>query len=832
MISMLLGAFVAALLVSAIACGVALQLFPWFRSGERKVGDFRPDQSGGNSELQVIVPDNAKSRLRRPVRVRSSELPLVGGAAMLAAVVIASVAAGFFIGLNTQSWELLSILMLAMLGFGLIGFLDDARKVYYGEGITERQKGIGVVLVSLAAAIALNRFVIEAPLSARIAYSPYVQLPLLGPLLVHAHFAWIAFFLLLSVIVTSSAALAVDFADGMDGLGGGLLLSAGLAYAVILLDQGGAYLWPMVIALLALAGATAGFLPFNWPSSWRGGATPKGKRRAKLIMGDTGSLALGGLLALVAIVTRLELLLIIIGGAFVLEGVSALVSARILVRFFRYFLFLERYQSGRGFPHTELPLPFLATPMHHHYDLLSVDRKRLVYGAWLLGAGLGLLGIASVVAPFTWERYLARLAGLAILVAIWQAGPWTRTFFIGLTPTQKNAPNAPRYLALYYGAPFRLFGRNLYGRVDVTNVTEDALQEPNERLSLWQRMGVFDARSLLGYYCYRANELDDAMRIWDRIPNPNLRQRPEITQMLSETRHHIALETVGSSAPLSRITGAPEPVAPPTGDYDNAQRDQAGYATGDMPVHPRLDSDLNASAWHMPVPPTGIGPAPRLQPVHDGQPAPGASAFTSPRANPNPNSNPPSTFGRLDEAQLWSATSWRAATGGPALTGTEVPAVDLSALTAPTDQQSPVAPGAPSAQSSDQPDMEADTSAATYIPPQELPPISEIAPEPADDTPTDDTAGVEDTTKPRIVTPARSLSYPPAPQASQPAESTESAESEGQTDEPSSREELVGEALPDKASTPAVGERPVAEVSVSSSTPGARLSPLAENSGE
>jgi len=869
MISWLFGAFVAALVASAIACGVALQLFPWFRSGERKAGNFRPDQSGGTGEMQVVAPapGNAHRRLRRPVRVRSSELPLVGGVAMLLAVVVASVATGLFIHLDAQGWELLAILLLAMLGFGLIGFLDDARKVYLGEGITERQKGLGVVLVSLAAAIALNRFVTEAHLTARLAYSPYAELPLLGSVLVHVHFAWIIFFLLLTVVVVSSTSLAVDFADGMDGLCGGLLLSAALSYAIILLDEGGSYLWPLVIALLALAGATVGYLPFNWPSSYRSGPNPKGKRRAKLIMGDTGSLALGGLLALVAIVTRLELLLIIIGGAFVLEGVSALISARILVRFFRFFLFLERYQTGRGFAHTEFPLPFLATPMHHHFELLSVDRKRLVYGAWLLGAGLGLLGVASVVAPFTWERYLARLAGLVVLVAVWQAGPWTRKFFIGLTPTQKNAPTAPRYLALYYGAPFRLFRRNLYGRVDLTNLTEDTLQTPNERLSLWQRMSVFDARSLLGYYCYRVNELDDALRIWDRIPTANLKERPEISQLISETRHRIALETVGGSAPLSRITGAPQPGAasdgaPDGGGYTGPE--QHGHQLGavaqwaDAPNSPSVSAssrpagDLNASAWHMPIPPAGFGPAPRLQPMRDGQPSFDAPAIPDPRSNPasTASANPPSTFGRLDDAQLWNATSWRAATGGPALTGTEVPIVNLDALAGQVAPQSPAMPDG-SADQPHQPHVEAEAPAATYastyasayastyIPPQELPPISEIAPEPAD---------LEEPTQPRIPARSRPLGaaaarlepLPSVAQASdQPdavlpldaetlAAPVEQRDSTEPTDGDSADEPVV-----DPTGAAAVGMPPIPDaVSVWASTPGASPSPLAGNDDE
>ncbi|MGZ3666618.1 MAG: hypothetical protein ACXVDA_19285, partial [Ktedonobacterales bacterium] len=412
MIVRLLIALVVALVVSAVACLLALVLFPWFRSGERKEGHFRADQSSGSIRVDT---GRGLSKLRA-TRANSNELPLVGGPAMILAILVAGVGAGYFLDLPQMQWELLITLLLATVCYGIIGFLDDWRKVQRGEGISEIQKGAGVLFVSFAAAVALNRLVVSPRLSARLAYPPYSDIPLLGNVLIHTKLAWVIFFLVMTALIVSGTALAVDFADGMDGLCGGLLLSSALSFAAILLGEGDTGLLPGAIAMLAIAGATAGFLPFNWPSSWKARNLGRGPRRAKIIMGDSGSLALGGLLALVAVISRLEFVLIFIGGVFVLEGLSALISARILVRFFRMFLRLERYNSsGRGFPHTEFPLPFLATPMHHHYDLLGWDRKRLVYGVWLLGAGLGLLGVASVIGTFTWERYLARFAAFLVL---------------------------------------------------------------------------------------------------------------------------------------------------------------------------------------------------------------------------------------------------------------------------------------------------------------------------------------------------------------------------------------------------------------------------------
>ena len=688
MISMHLAAVVIAFVVSALACLVALKLFPWFRSGERKEGNFRPDQSTGSFRV-----DARKGILKlRTTRASSTELPLVGGPAMLLAILVAGAVVGFLLNFNSDQWTLLAILLISMLGFGAVGFLDDWRKVHRGEGISEIQKFVGVMLVSLAAAVALNRLVITHRLSARLAYPPYSDIPGLGHILVEAKFAWIIFFLLMTATVASSTSLAVDFSDGMDGLCGGLLLSAALSFAAILLGEGGAELWPAAVAVLALAGASAGYLPFNWPSSWKARNQGWGRRRAVLIMGDTGSLALGGLLALVAVITRLEFVLLFIGGVFVLEGLSALVSARILVRFFRKFLYLERFQSSRGFPHTELPLPFLATPMHHHFDLLGWDRKRLVYGGWLLGAGLGVLGVASVIGTISWERYLARFVALLIIVAVWQSGPWTRSYFIGLVSRYKAASDEPRQLALFYGYPFKLFGRPLYARVDTTGVSEDALRAPTEKLSLWQRTSVFDARSVLGFYCYRAGAYDDAYRIWRKIPKVNLEKRPDIAEMLAEVRHTIALETdAGLQAGLAANDTDAELAAAGGGWMGNDPNTT-------IPAQPALRPDgPSSSQWRLATPGSSrISPA-HLEPA-DEVDLPGPSEATQ------------------TTAPLWNAstyTSWvKTTTGAPAISPPPAPAT-------PTPESIPPLPASPD---DDQPTV------AMSLPPEPEPePVAETS---------------------------------------------------------------------------------------------------------
>src|SRR5579864_2713927 len=102
MVSMLLVAVVVALCLSILLCGLALGLFPWFRSGERKPGAFRPDQSSGNNSAVVV----RGRRGGRPRVVRSSELPLIGGVAMIVAIIAAAVGTAVFLDFDLQQWEL------------------------------------------------------------------------------------------------------------------------------------------------------------------------------------------------------------------------------------------------------------------------------------------------------------------------------------------------------------------------------------------------------------------------------------------------------------------------------------------------------------------------------------------------------------------------------------------------------------------------------------------------------------------------------------------------------------------------------------------------------
>lgn len=533
--------FIIALALSLLFCLIARRLFPHFRSGEHKPGVFRPDQSTGSFRFDL---NSAGRRVEQPAggrEVSAMELPLVGGPAMALAAIAASVVTGLLLNISADEWRLLIILLAGLAGFTLVGFIDDFQKFRRGTGISELQKFVGVLLVSLLVGAALNRLVD----SAKFAYPPYSDVPLLGPIIQHVPFAWVIFFLLLTSTVSSATSLSVDFSDGLDGLAGGLIVSAALAFAVIILVQRDPDSDPLVLAGLAAGGAALGFLPHNWPSSWAArGLSSKVHRAARIYMGDSGALGLGGLIGLIAIVSRQELPLVFIGGAFVLEGFSALYQGRILTRFFRRFLLVIRYSDAKArVPHTEFPLPFMATPMHHHFDLLGWDRRRLVYGAWTLGAGFAMLAVAAALAPFTWERYLARFVALLIALIVWWSGKWTRSYFVGLHPFKKTDKTGPRQLALFYGYPFLVFGKPLYHLVEtVPEIDEDTIQNPIEESFLWQRVTIYDARTTLGYLCYLASYYNAALSQWRRIPRPNLQVRPQIGELMRGAEQLMMLE--------------------------------------------------------------------------------------------------------------------------------------------------------------------------------------------------------------------------------------------------------------------------------------------------
>ena len=513
--------FIACMLLSLLLCWLAKLLFPRFRSGEYKPGPHRSDLP--------VMPASGRE-------IKTIELPLVGGPALTLAIIGTGIAAGFLFNLKPEQWTLLLIGLAATFGYMVVGFIDDWHKVHSNEGLSQRAKLVGVLIVSMVAAFFYYWFEQKG----RQPYSPYSDI--MGPIFHIVPFSWLIFLMLMTGVIGSVTSLSVDFSDGLDGLAGGLVFSAALAFGIIItgiLDANHPEGIVLEILSLLCAAGVLGYLPWNWPSSWaarRGSA----KRRARIYMGDSGALSLGGILAMIAIFSRNETLLLMIGGAFVLEGLSALISARMLTPFFRNRLQLLRFASSNEYvPHTEFPLPFLATPLHHHFDLLGWDRRRLVYGAWALGACFAALGVMIMYAPETWQRYLGRILVLLLAWVIWSSGSWTRRYFVGKHPAERTRR---RRLALFYGFPYSIMGMRLYHLVEIIEASEDVIETPAEELALWKRMNIFDARAMLGLYCYRAGYYPAALAQWTRIPESNRKLRPDIARLLEELDSRLALE--------------------------------------------------------------------------------------------------------------------------------------------------------------------------------------------------------------------------------------------------------------------------------------------------
>lgn len=235
-------------------------------------------------------------------------------------------------------------LMLVTLGYGMIGFLDDFIKISKKRnlGLTAKQKFLAQILLAVAAYYLLLQM----------NHNTTLQLP--GtPWEIELGWLYFPFLLFLLVGTTN----AVNLTDGLDGLLAGTGAIAFGAYAII------AWLssdYNTAIFSAAVVGAVLGFLVFN--------AHP-----ARVFMGDTGSLALGGALAAIAIMTKTELLLAVIGGVFVVETLSVILQV------------ISFKTRGKRI--------FRMSPLHHHFELTGWSEWRVVVTFWLVGmmfAGLGV----------------------------------------------------------------------------------------------------------------------------------------------------------------------------------------------------------------------------------------------------------------------------------------------------------------------------------------------------------------------------------------------------------------------------------------------------------
>ncbi len=285
-------------------------------------------------------------------------VPTMGGLLIVASILSSVLLWG--------NWSVPSVWVVAatFLWFGTIGFLDDWIKLKNknSRGLSSFTKFTG----QLIAGIALGLYLYLDPKFDKMLYFPFLKSfsLYLGALFVP--------FVVMVLVGTSNA---LNLTDGLDGLAIGCLLFVAGAFAVLSYAVGrvdySTYLQmtfvpgagELTVFCAAMVGASAGFLWFN--------AYP-----AEVMMGDTGSLSLGGALGAVAVLTRKELVLIIVGGVFVLEALSVILQVA------SFKLFKRRI--------------FLMSPFHHHLQLLGWPESKVTIRLWIISFILALVGLSTL----------------------------------------------------------------------------------------------------------------------------------------------------------------------------------------------------------------------------------------------------------------------------------------------------------------------------------------------------------------------------------------------------------------------------------------------------
>jgi phospho-N-acetylmuramoyl-pentapeptide-transferase len=297
--------------------------------------------------------------------VEKAGTPTMGGVMILAGLII-----------GTLLWADLSniyvwVVLFVTASYGVLGFTDDYAKVtkQTTAGVSSRVRLVLEFAVAFAAVAVLIIY------GARTAESPDLNTSLAFPIFKHflLDLGWL--YLLFGALVIVGAANAVNFTDGLDGLATVPVMIAAAAFGLIAYLVGN-YLFANYLQLHfvpgvgevavfcgAIIGAGLGFLWYNAPP-------------AKIFMGDTGSLALGGALGAVAVATKHEIVLAIVGGLFVLETLSVMIQ----VASFKL--------TGRRV--------FRMAPIHHHFEKLGWSESTVVIRFWIVAVMLALLGLATL----------------------------------------------------------------------------------------------------------------------------------------------------------------------------------------------------------------------------------------------------------------------------------------------------------------------------------------------------------------------------------------------------------------------------------------------------
>ena len=284
--------------------------------------------------------------------------PTMGGALILLAIILPTLLWADLT--NLYIW----VTLLVTAGYGAVGFIDDYLKVVRknSDGISARQKMFWQILIALIAALLLYN-------------SGHFDTRLSLPFFKHVNpdLGW--FYIPFAILVMVGSSNAVNLTDGLDGLAIGPMIIAAATFLLLAYLVGNAKLSSYLqitgiqgageLAILcgAMVGAGLGFLWFNsYP--------------AQVFMGDVGSLSLGGALGTIAVITKNEFVLVIVGGIFVIEALSVIVQ----VISFRYW--------GRRV--------FRMAPIHHHFELKGWAEPKIIVRFWIISIVLALIALSTL----------------------------------------------------------------------------------------------------------------------------------------------------------------------------------------------------------------------------------------------------------------------------------------------------------------------------------------------------------------------------------------------------------------------------------------------------
>ncbi|MEK6349114.1 MAG: phospho-N-acetylmuramoyl-pentapeptide-transferase [Burkholderia sp.] len=361
-----------AVMATITALGIGLVCGPWVirKLAEMKVG-------------QAVRKDGPQTHLVK------SGTPTMGGVLILIGIAVATLLWGDLT--NRFIW----IVMLVTFGFGVIGWVDDYRKVVHKDprGMSSREKYFWQSLIGLFAAVYLAFSVSEASnvrvfdlfmswvrsgLSMGLPARADLMLPFLKSI---SYPLGVWGFIALTYLVIVGASNAVNLTDGLDGLVIMPVVLVGSSLGIFAYVMGSSVyskylLFPhipgageLLIFCSAMGGAGLAFLWYN-------------THPAQVFMGDVGALALGGALGTVAVIVRQEIVLFIMGGIFVAETLSVMLQ----VTWFKYTK--RRYGEGRRI--------FKMAPLHHHFELSGWKETQVVVRFWIITLMLCLFGLTTL----------------------------------------------------------------------------------------------------------------------------------------------------------------------------------------------------------------------------------------------------------------------------------------------------------------------------------------------------------------------------------------------------------------------------------------------------